>query len=41
MAEQAGATASQYTWDRNGVEMRAIFSESVNRKGRTAVPKEA
>jgi glycosyltransferase involved in cell wall biosynthesis len=33
MAAQAAVTASQYTWDRNGVEMRAIFSEKLNRKG--------
>jgi len=34
MAAQAAVTASQYTWDRNGLEMRAIFSEKLNRKGR-------
>jgi len=33
MAEQAAITASQYTWDRNGVEMRAIFAGAIKRKG--------
>ena len=32
MAEQAAITASQYTWDRNGVEMRAIFAKALRRK---------
>jgi UDP-glucose:(heptosyl)LPS alpha-1,3-glucosyltransferase len=32
MAEQAATTASQYTWDRNGEEMRAIFAEALRRK---------
>ena len=40
MAEQAAITASQYTWDRNGVEMRAIFAEALSRKGRSDVQKE-
>jgi glycosyltransferase involved in cell wall biosynthesis len=31
MAAQAAVTASQYTWDRNGVEMRAIFAERLRR----------
>jgi glycosyltransferase involved in cell wall biosynthesis len=34
LAAQATVTASQFTWDRNGAEMRAIFSEKLNRKGR-------
>ena len=41
MAEQAAITAGQYTWDRNGVEMRAIFAEALERKGRKAVHNEA
>jgi UDP-glucose:(heptosyl)LPS alpha-1,3-glucosyltransferase len=41
MAEQAAITAAQYTWDRNGVEMRAIFAEALSRKRRNTVPKEA
>ena len=32
MAAQATATAADYTWDRNGVEMRAIFAEALIRK---------
>ena len=32
MAEQAAITARQYTWDRNGVEMRAIFAKALRRK---------
>ncbi len=31
IAAQAAVTASQYTWDRNGVEMRAIFAERLRR----------
>jgi UDP-glucose:(heptosyl)LPS alpha-1,3-glucosyltransferase len=31
MAAQAAITASQYTWDRNGVEMRAIFSKALKK----------
>jgi glycosyltransferase involved in cell wall biosynthesis len=38
MAERAAITAADYTWDRNGVEMRAIFAEALARKTRTAVP---
>jgi glycosyltransferase involved in cell wall biosynthesis len=41
MAEQAAITASQYTWDRNGVEMRAIFAEALDRKKSSASGKEA
>jgi UDP-glucose:(heptosyl)LPS alpha-1,3-glucosyltransferase len=32
MAAQAAVTASHYTWERNGVEMRAIFAERLGRK---------
>jgi UDP-glucose:(heptosyl)LPS alpha-1,3-glucosyltransferase len=32
MAAQAAVTASNYTWDRNGVEMRAIFANALDRK---------
>lgn len=32
MGLQAAATASEFTWDRNGVEMRAIFAEALDRK---------
>ena len=33
IAAHAAVTASEYTWDRNGVEMRAIFAERLRRKG--------
>jgi UDP-glucose:(heptosyl)LPS alpha-1,3-glucosyltransferase len=33
MAAQAAVTASNYTWDRNGVEMRAIFAERLLKNG--------
>jgi glycosyltransferase involved in cell wall biosynthesis len=36
IAAQAARTAGQYTWDRNGVEMRAIFADALRR--RRAVP---
>ena len=32
MAKQATVTAADYTWDRNGVEMRAIFAEALSRR---------
>ena len=32
MATAAAVTASAYTWDRNGVEMRAIFASALNRR---------
>lgn len=32
IAAQATVTAADYTWDRNGVEMRAIFAEALIRK---------
>ena len=32
MAEQASRTSQAYTWDRNGVEMRAIFAGALQRK---------
>jgi UDP-glucose:(heptosyl)LPS alpha-1,3-glucosyltransferase len=32
MAAQAAKTAAEYTWDRNGVEMRSIFAEAINRR---------
>jgi UDP-glucose:(heptosyl)LPS alpha-1,3-glucosyltransferase len=32
IAAQAAVTAGAYTWDRNGVEMRAIFAEAIERK---------
>jgi glycosyltransferase involved in cell wall biosynthesis len=28
---QAAVTAKNYTWDRNGVEMRAIFADAIER----------
>jgi hypothetical protein len=31
MATAAAVTASAYTWDRNGVEMRAIFASALDR----------
>jgi len=34
MATAAAVTASAYTWDRNGVEMRAIFASALNRRSR-------
>jgi glycosyltransferase involved in cell wall biosynthesis len=33
IAAQAAVTASNYTWDRNGVEMRAIFAERLMKNG--------
>jgi glycosyltransferase involved in cell wall biosynthesis len=33
IALQAEGTARQYTWDRNGVEMRAIFANALSRRG--------
>jgi UDP-glucose:(heptosyl)LPS alpha-1,3-glucosyltransferase len=38
VAAQAARTASQYTWDRNGMEMRAIFADALERG--KAVPPE-
>ena len=38
MAAQAAVTASQYTWDRNGVEMRAIFAAALDRKSGKSSP---
>jgi UDP-glucose:(heptosyl)LPS alpha-1,3-glucosyltransferase len=32
MGAQAAVTAGEYTWDRNGVEMRAIFSRKLDEK---------
>jgi UDP-glucose:(heptosyl)LPS alpha-1,3-glucosyltransferase len=32
IAAQAAVTAGAYTWDRNGVEIRAIFAERLLRK---------
>ena len=32
IAAQAAVTAAGYTWDRNGVEMRAIFAGAIERK---------
>jgi len=33
MGHAASQTAQNYTWDRNGEQMRAIFAERLNRKG--------
>jgi len=45
MAAQAAVTASAYTWDRNGVEMRAIFANALDRRrgrgGSTSAPVES
>jgi len=38
IAAQAARTASQYTWGRNGMEMRAIFADALER--RRAIPSE-
>jgi glycosyltransferase involved in cell wall biosynthesis len=32
MAAQAAVTAAEYTWDRNGVEMREIFADALRRR---------
>ena len=32
IAAQAAVTAAEYTWDRNGVEMRAIFADALRRR---------
>jgi glycosyltransferase involved in cell wall biosynthesis len=34
IAARAAMTAGKYTWDRNGVEMRAIFAEALRRLAR-------
>jgi hypothetical protein len=33
MGEEASRTAKNYTLDRNGEQIRAIFSDRLNRKG--------
>jgi len=33
LAEQASVTSQAYTWDRNGEQIRAIFAETLSRKG--------
>jgi glycosyltransferase involved in cell wall biosynthesis len=38
IAARAVVTASQYTWDLNGVEMRTIFAEALRRNARLASP---
>jgi glycosyltransferase involved in cell wall biosynthesis len=35
LGEQAAHTAQNYTWDRNGEQIRAIFAEALSRKGRS------
>ncbi len=40
LAARAAITAGQYTWDRNGVEMRAIFADALSRKARGDNPKQ-
>jgi UDP-glucose:(heptosyl)LPS alpha-1,3-glucosyltransferase len=37
LGEQASLTAQAYTWDRNGEQIRAIFTEVLTRKGHSAV----
>jgi glycosyltransferase involved in cell wall biosynthesis len=32
IAAQAAITAGEYTWNRNGVEMRAIFANALDRR---------
>jgi glycosyltransferase involved in cell wall biosynthesis len=34
IATRAAMTAGEYTWDRNGVEMRAIFASALDRRSR-------
>ena len=34
IAAKAAVTAGQYTWDRNGIEMRAIFASALDRRSR-------
>ena len=45
IADQATVTAGEYTWDRNGAEMRAIFASALDRRsgnsGSTAVQENA
>jgi glycosyltransferase involved in cell wall biosynthesis len=38
IAAQASETAGEYTWDRNGVEMRAIFASALDRKSGKSSP---
>jgi glycosyltransferase involved in cell wall biosynthesis len=33
LGEQASQTSQAYTWDRNGEQIRAIFAETLSRKG--------
>jgi glycosyltransferase involved in cell wall biosynthesis len=37
IAQNAAMTASQYTWDRNGVEVRALFASALDRRRRKSV----
>jgi glycosyltransferase involved in cell wall biosynthesis len=32
IAARAAVTAAEYTWERNGVEMRAIFADALRRR---------
>jgi glycosyltransferase involved in cell wall biosynthesis len=32
IAAQAAVTAAEYTWNRNGIEMRAIFADALRRR---------
>ena len=41
IAGQAAVTASNYTWDRNGTEMRAIFAEALRLRGKESNSREA
>jgi hypothetical protein len=36
MGEKAAVTTQQYTWERNGRELTAIFQEILRRKSRPA-----
>jgi glycosyltransferase involved in cell wall biosynthesis len=40
IAAQAVVTAREYTWDRNGVEMRAIFASALNRRSSKSAVRE-
>jgi glycosyltransferase involved in cell wall biosynthesis len=40
IAAQAAVTASNYTWDRNGTEMRAIFAEALRLRGKESNSRE-
>jgi glycosyltransferase involved in cell wall biosynthesis len=41
IATRAAVTASEYTWDRNGAEVRTLFADALCRRGRKSSPSAA